>query len=171
MPRSGQRMAPAAGASGSSPSDPWSTTCPTSSVGRERPWLSSIPQPPGKGFVTGEGGRLSTTCRARKKGPMPVLDQSVELQEFCACNSARSPRPILRSRSGAIRFFDPQHGANTNVVLRARDPQKLALAKHGVEDMLEPVRRAQSNSACALSRRKQGFEPLGSANDFKGLAD
>jgi hypothetical protein len=43
-------------------------------------------------------------------------------------------------------------------VLRARDPQKLALAKHPVEDMLEPVRRAQSNSACALSRRKQGFE-------------
>jgi hypothetical protein len=59
---------------------------------------------------------------------------------------------------GSYPFFDPQHGANTNVVLRARDPQKLALAKHAVEDMLEPMRRAQSNSACALSRRKQGFE-------------
>ena len=34
--------------------------------------------------------------------------------------------------------------------LRARDPQKLALAKHAVEDMLEPVRRAQSNSACGV---------------------
>jgi len=59
---------------------------------------------------------------------------------------------------GSYPFFDPQHGATTNVVLRARDPQKLALAKHAVEDMLESVRRAQSNSACALSRRKQGFE-------------
>ena len=64
-----------------------------------------------------------------------------------ACNSARSPRPILRSRSGAYPFFDPQQGANTNVVLRARDAQKLALAKRAVEDMLERVRRAQSNSA------------------------
>ena len=44
-------------------------------------------------------------------------------------------------------FFDPQQGANTNVVLRARDAQKLALAKRAVEEMLERVRRAQSNSA------------------------
>ena len=43
-------------------------------------------------------------------------------------------------------FFDPQHGANTNVVLRARDAQKLMQAKRAVEDMLERVRRAQSNS-------------------------
>ncbi len=55
-------------------------------------------------------------------------------------------------------FFDQQHGPNTNVVLRARDAPKLPLAKRAVEDMLERVRRAQSNSACALSRRKQGFE-------------
>jgi uncharacterized protein YijF (DUF1287 family) len=45
---------------------------------------------------------------------------------------------------GSYPFFDPQHGPNTNVVLRARDPQKLALAKRVVEDMLERVRRAQS---------------------------
>jgi molybdenum cofactor synthesis domain-containing protein len=45
---------------------------------------------------------------------------------------------------GSHPFFDPEHGPNTNVVLRARDPQKLALAKHAVEDMLESVRRAQS---------------------------
>ena len=44
-------------------------------------------------------------------------------------------------------FFDPQHGPNTNVVLRARDAQKLAQAKRAVEDMLERVRRAQSNTA------------------------
>jgi molybdopterin-biosynthesis enzyme MoeA-like protein len=41
---------------------------------------------------------------------------------------------------GSYPFFDPQHGANTNVVLRARDAQKLALAKRAVEDMLERVR-------------------------------
>jgi uncharacterized protein YijF (DUF1287 family) len=43
-------------------------------------------------------------------------------------------------------FFDQQHGPNTNVVLRARDAQKLALAKRAVEDMLERVRGAQSRS-------------------------
>ena len=48
---------------------------------------------------------------------------------------------------GSYPFFDPQHGPNTNVVLRARDAQKLALAKRAVEDMLERVRRAQSNRA------------------------
>jgi hypothetical protein len=40
-----------------------------------------------------------------------------------------------------------RHGLNTNVVLRARDAQKLALAKCAVEGMLERVRRAQSRSA------------------------
>jgi molybdenum cofactor synthesis domain-containing protein len=48
---------------------------------------------------------------------------------------------------GSYPFFDPQHGPNTNVVLRARDAQKLALAKRAVEDMLARVRRAQSNRA------------------------
>jgi molybdopterin-biosynthesis enzyme MoeA-like protein len=47
---------------------------------------------------------------------------------------------------GSYPFFDPQHGPNTNVVLRARDAQKLALAKSAVEDMLERVRRAQSQN-------------------------
>ena len=30
---------------------------------------------------------------------------------------------------GSYPFFDPRHGPNANVVLRARDAQKLALAK------------------------------------------
>ena len=47
---------------------------------------------------------------------------------------------------GGYPFFDPQHGPNTNVVLRARDAQKLAQVKREVEDMLERVRRAQSRS-------------------------
>ena len=47
---------------------------------------------------------------------------------------------------GSYPFFDPQHGLNTNVVLRARDAQELAQAKRAVEDMLERVRRAQSSS-------------------------
>ena len=49
---------------------------------------------------------------------------------------------------GSYPFFDPQHGPNTNVVLRTRDAQKLVQAKREVEEMLERVR----------SRRKQGFE-------------
>jgi molybdopterin-biosynthesis enzyme MoeA-like protein len=47
---------------------------------------------------------------------------------------------------GSHPFFDPQHGPNTNVVLRARDAPKLAQAKREVEEMLERVRRAQSPS-------------------------
>src|SRR5262247_4031182 len=46
---------------------------------------------------------------------------------------------------GSYPFFDPQHGPNTNVVLRARDAQKLALAMRAVEDMLQRVRGAQSS--------------------------
>jgi molybdenum cofactor synthesis domain-containing protein len=44
-------------------------------------------------------------------------------------------------------FFDPQHGPNANVVLRASDALKLHHAKRAVEDMLERVQGAQSNSA------------------------
>ena len=48
---------------------------------------------------------------------------------------------------GSYPFFDPQHGPNTNVVLRARDPDKLAAAARAVESMLVRVRGAQSSSA------------------------
>jgi molybdopterin-biosynthesis enzyme MoeA-like protein len=41
---------------------------------------------------------------------------------------------------GSYPFFDEKRGPNTNVVLRARDPQKLAAAKVAVEDMLQKVR-------------------------------
>jgi hypothetical protein len=51
-------------------------------------------------------------------------------------------------RSGMMQLGEnakvSRHGANTNVVLRARDAQKLAQAKRVVKDMLERVRRAQS---------------------------
>src|SRR6266446_4283575 len=46
---------------------------------------------------------------------------------------------------GSYPFFDPQRGPNTNVVLRARDARKLALAARAVEDMLQRVRGAQSS--------------------------
>jgi len=46
---------------------------------------------------------------------------------------------------GSYPFFDPQHGPNTNVVLRGRDAQKLAAAKRSVEDMLARVRGAQTS--------------------------
>jgi hypothetical protein len=55
------------------------------------------------------------------------------------------------------------------VVLRARDAQKLAQAKREVQEMLERVRRAQERLSLALSRRKQGFESLGSANNINDL--
>ena len=57
---------------------------------------------------------------------------------------------------GSYPFFGPQHGPNTNVVLRPRDAQKLALQNARSKDMLERVRQAKVN--IALSRRKQWFE-------------
>jgi molybdenum cofactor synthesis domain-containing protein len=66
-------------------------------------------------------------------------DIGLQLGEIAAAN----PEVAI----GSYPFFDQQHRPNTNVVLRARDAQKLALAKRAVEDMLERVRRAQPNSA------------------------
>jgi hypothetical protein len=78
---------------------------------------------------------LSETVRADAREG----DIGMQLGEIATANPAVA--------IGSYPFFDPQHGANTNVVLRARDPQKLAQAKRAVEDMLARVRRAQSNSA------------------------
>ena len=47
---------------------------------------------------------------------------------------------------GSYPFFDEKLGPNTNIVVRARDPQKLAAVKAAVEDMLAMV-RAQLNVA------------------------
>jgi molybdenum cofactor synthesis domain-containing protein len=43
---------------------------------------------------------------------------------------------------GSYPFFDERRGPNTNVVLRARDPQKLAAAKVAVDAMLARVKLA-----------------------------
>jgi hypothetical protein len=82
---------------------------------------------------------LSETVRADAREG----DIGMQLGEIAKANPAVA--------IGSYPFFDPQHGANTNVVLRARDPQKLALAKHAVEDMLERVRASTSSSiACRI---------------------
>ena len=41
---------------------------------------------------------------------------------------------------GSYPFFDDKRGPNTNVVVRSRDPQKLAAAMAEVEQMLKQVR-------------------------------
>jgi molybdenum cofactor synthesis domain-containing protein len=43
---------------------------------------------------------------------------------------------------GSYPFFDEQRGPNTNVVIRARDADKLADVRRAVEDMIERVRAA-----------------------------
>jgi hypothetical protein len=78
---------------------------------------------------------LSETVRADAREG----DIGMQLGEIAKANPAVA--------IGSYPFFDPQHGATTNVVLRARDAPKLAQAKREVEEMLERVRRAQSNSA------------------------
>src|SRR5262245_34951976 len=73
---------------------------------------------------------LSETVRANAREG----DIGMQLGEIATAN----PEVAI----GSYPFFDPQNGPNMNVVLRARDPQKLAFAKRAVEDMLERVRRA-----------------------------
>jgi molybdopterin-biosynthesis enzyme MoeA-like protein len=48
---------------------------------------------------------------------------------------------------GSYPFMDEVRGPNTNVVLRARDPDKLAAAKAEVERMLVRVRAALAQGA------------------------
>jgi len=43
---------------------------------------------------------------------------------------------------GSYPFFDEKRGPNTNVVIRARNPDRLAAAKAAVEEMLARVRAA-----------------------------
>jgi molybdenum cofactor synthesis domain-containing protein len=47
---------------------------------------------------------------------------------------------------GSYPFFDDKTGPNTNVVLRARDQEKLTAARQAVEAMLQRVRGAQSSA-------------------------
>ena len=59
---------------------------------------------------------------------------------------------------GSYPLFDPQHGPNTNVVLRARDAHKPAQAKRAVEKGAGASAGGKIKLNFALSRRKQGFE-------------
>src|SRR6266849_4908630 len=78
---------------------------------------------------------LSETVRADAREG----DIGAQLDEIAKAN----PKVVI----GSYPFFDQQHGPNTNVVLRARDAQKLALAKRAVEDMLERVRGGHNRGA------------------------
>jgi molybdenum cofactor synthesis domain-containing protein len=74
---------------------------------------------------------LSETVRADAREG----DIGAQLAEIAKAN----PKVAI----GSYPFFDPQHGPNTNVVLRARDVEKLVRAKRAVEDMLDRVRGAR----------------------------
>jgi hypothetical protein len=62
---------------------------------------------------------------------------------------------------GSYPFFDPQCGAKKNVVLRARNGQKLARRRPNARREHAGASAAstiKSRLSFALSRRKQGFE-------------
>jgi hypothetical protein len=105
-------------------------------------------------------GMLSETVRADAR----ESDIGTPLGEIAKAN----PGGVI----GSHPFFDSQHGPNTNVVLRARDAQKLARAKRAVEDMLERVRggaieqrltaagkEPTSDAAPLSSRERSGILP------------
>jgi molybdenum cofactor synthesis domain-containing protein len=48
---------------------------------------------------------------------------------------------------GSYPFFDEGRGPNTNIVIRSRDPQKLAAAKQAVEQMLVKVKAGLAHAA------------------------
>ena len=89
---------------------------------------------------------LSETVRADAREG----DIGMQLGEIAKANPAVA--------IGSYPFFDPQHGPNTNVVLRARDAQKLALAKRCREHAGASAASTIKQVNFALSRRKQGFE-------------
>jgi len=71
---------------------------------------------------------LSETIRADAKEG----DVGTELGVIAKAN----PETII----GSYPFFDEKLGPNTNIVVRSRDPQKLAMAKAAVETMLAQVK-------------------------------
>jgi len=77
---------------------------------------------------------LSETIRADAKEG----DVGTELGVIAKAN----PETII----GSYPFFDDKLGPNTNIVVRSRDPQKLAAAKAAVEEMLAQL-KAQLGSA------------------------
>jgi molybdopterin-biosynthesis enzyme MoeA-like protein len=48
---------------------------------------------------------------------------------------------------GSYPYFDEARGPNTNIVVRARDPEKLAAARWAVEQMLVKVKAALAAGA------------------------
>jgi molybdopterin-biosynthesis enzyme MoeA-like protein len=86
---------------------------------------------------------LSETVRADAREG----DISMQLGEIAKAN----PGVAI----GSYPFFDPQHGPNTNVVLRARDAQKLAQVK--TRD------RGDAGASAASTIAEGGSTPLGSA--------
>jgi hypothetical protein len=68
-------------------------------------------------------------------------------------------------------FFDPQHGANTNVVLRAREPQKLALAKTRSRTCSSQCGEHNQIVLAPSHGENRGSSPLGSANQINWLGE
>src|SRR5215208_4793188 len=60
---------------------------------------------------------------------------------------------------GSYPFFDEQRGPNTNVVIRARDPDKLAAAKAAIEEMLKRASAAHIWSTVHLWRSAMSDHP------------
>src|SRR6202163_2079830 len=58
---------------------------------------------------------------------------------------------------GSYSFFDEERGPNTNVVLRARDPQKLAAAKDAVNPMLAHVKVALTRDRVSARAEERGL--------------
>ena len=84
---------------------------------------------------------LSETVRADAREG----DIGMQLGEIAKAN----PEVVI----GSHPFFDPQHGDNTNVVLRASDTQKLAQAKRAVDNMLERVAESIAPLSAHLGSR------------------
>jgi molybdenum cofactor synthesis domain-containing protein len=72
---------------------------------------------------------LSTTIRADAREG----DIGAQLGEIAKCH----PETLI----GSYPFFDDKRGPNTNIVVRSRDPEKLAAAKSAILAMLDAVKR------------------------------
>jgi hypothetical protein len=86
---------------------------------------------------------LSETVRADAR----KSDIGMQLGEIAKANPAVA--------IGSSPFFDPQHGPNTNVMLRAPDARKLTQAKGTVDDMLARVRSTVKSEPRPLTAKTE----------------
>src|SRR5262249_29358842 len=119
--------------------------------------------------VSGGAWLLDRQCN-RDGGRAQKWRARMRARVTSACQLGEIAKANPGAAIGSYPFFDPQHGPNTNVVLRAHEHISSRTPKRAVEDMLERLRRAQSRRRSSPSHgENRGSSRLGSASKINNL--